>query len=150
MKTLLAFTIAVITVAGTGLVMAEKVDTPGKGLREEATHIVTGEVAAIYQRRETVGDWRYTRYCAEVRISKVEKDAGKDLAKDGLVYVRYWRRSWVGDGPMPPSTSGHRGLPKAGENLRIYLARNAYDGFTFDNKDGGYNVLGANGFEKLP
>jgi hypothetical protein len=31
----------------------------------------------------------------------------------------------------------------------VYLARNAYDGYTFDNKDGGFNVIGANGFETL-
>ena len=31
----------------------------------------------------------------------------------------------------------------------MYLARNAYDGFGADNKDGGLNVIGANGFEKL-
>jgi len=28
----------------------------------------------------------------------------------------------------------------------IYLAKNAYDGFTRDNHDGGFNVIGANGF----
>jgi hypothetical protein len=33
--------------------------------------------------------------------------------------------------------------------VRIYLARNAYDGYTYENKDGGFNVLGVNGFEKL-
>jgi hypothetical protein len=31
----------------------------------------------------------------------------------------------------------------------VYLARNAHDGFDPDNKDGGFNVIGANGFEKL-
>jgi hypothetical protein len=50
----------------------------------------------------------------------------------------------------PPSTSGHRGLPEEGDRVRVYLARNAYDGFTDQNEDGGYNVIGANGFELLP
>ena len=87
-------------------------------------------------------------HCAEIRISKVEK--GKDVTAGGLAYVRYWTRQWTGPGDMPPSTNGHRGLPKAGEILRIYLARNAYDGFSNENNDGGFNVIGANGFEKLP
>ena len=30
------------------------------------------------------------------------------------------------------------------------LARNAYDGFTQDNTDGGFNVIGPNGFEPTP
>ena len=28
-------------------------------------------------------------------------------------------------------------------------AKNDYDGFTFEDKDGGFNVLGDNGFKKL-
>jgi hypothetical protein len=131
-----------------GIAAAEKVDTPPKGLFAGATHVIQGKVTAVYDRQETVGSWRYTRYCAEVLITKVEK--GKGLAAKGLVYARYWKRRWVGPGDMPPSTNGHRGLPKAGETLRIYLAKNAYDGFSNENTDGGFNVLGANGFEKLP
>ncbi len=150
MKTIAILSVIAVAVTLTSLALAEKVDMPPKGLRECATHIVQGKVVAIYERQETIGEWKYTRYCAEVRITKIEKDSGKDLAVNGLVYVRYWKRSWVGRRDMPPSTSGHRGLPKAGAVLRIYLAKNAYDGFTHENKDGGYNVIGANGFEKLP
>jgi hypothetical protein len=39
-------------------------------------------------------------------------------------------------------------LPQPKERFRIYLARNAYNGFGHTN-DGGYDVIGANGFEKL-
>lgn len=66
-----------------------------------------------------------------------------------VVSARYWQRAWVGQGQIPPSTIGHRGLPADGDTLRIYLAKNVYDGFTQDNKDGGFNVIGANGFEKV-
>jgi hypothetical protein len=31
----------------------------------------------------------------------------------------------------------------------VVLARNAYGGFGFDNKDGGLNVIGANGFREV-
>jgi hypothetical protein len=128
-------------------VAAEKVDMPREGLEKTATHIVVGEVRAIYTRQETAGDWRYTRYLAEVAAKEVEK--GEGLAP-GLVYVRYWHREWHGGRTPPLDTAGHRGLPKEGETLRIYLARNAYDGFTKENADGGFNVIGANGFERLP
>jgi len=125
---------------------AEKANTPPAGLKKVATHIVKGEVKAVYSRSEREGKWKYTRYVAEVKIGAVEK--GKGLTAGGLVYVRYWTRSWAGFGTPPPSTSGHRGLPKAGETLRIYLAQNSYDGFATDNKDGGFNVIGANGFDR--
>jgi hypothetical protein len=124
---------------------AEKVNMSSDELRSTATHVVTGKVNAVYQRTDTDGDWRYTRYVAEVRVGKCEK--GDGIKKGDLVYIRYWRRGWVGKGRVPPSTTGHRGLPNTGDSLRVYLARNAYDGFSMDNKDGGFNVIGANGFQ---
>ena len=127
-------------------VQAEKVDMSAEDLRKTATHIVTGQVVAIYERTQTDGDWKYTRYVAEVRVAECEK--GDGLKKGDLVYIRYWRRGWQGKGDPKPDTSGHRGLPSDGATIRAYLARNAYDGFG-ETKDGGFNVIGANGFEKL-
>ena len=130
------------------LAMAEKPNMTPAALRKTATHVVVGKVTAIYTRVSMEGRWRYTRYVAEVKIHKVEK--GDSLKAGGLVYARYWDREWLGR-DMPTSTSGHRGLPKEGETLRMYLARNARDGFSGadKNNDGGYNVVGANGFERL-
>lgn len=116
-------------------------------MRKKATHVIVGKVVGVFERSETVGDWKYTRYVAEIRVDESEKGDGVD--KGSLVYARYWRRRWIGQGRVPLSTSGHRGLPGEGETPRIYLARNAYDGFSRDNMDGGFNVIGANGFEKL-
>jgi hypothetical protein len=125
---------------------AEKVNMSPEELRETATHVVTGKVAAVYARTAKEGDWEVTRYVAEVRVDKSEK--GDGIAKGDLVYARYWQRGWIGKGQQPPSTSGHRGIPSEGQTLRIYLSRNAYDGFG-ETKDGGLNVIGANGFEAL-
>jgi hypothetical protein len=141
---LLAVAASVVLVCA---VRAEKVNMSPEQLRKTATHVVTGQVTAVYARTETEGDWKYTRYVAEVRVGECEK--GDGVKKGDLVYVRYWRRTWVGKGRVPPSSGGHRGLPSAGESIRVYLARNAYDGFTPNNKDGGFNVIGANGFETL-
>lgn len=124
---------------------AEKVNLTPEQLRQTATHVVTGKVSASYQRIEKAGDWNYTKYVAEVRVDQCEKGDGID--KNELLYVRYWTKAWVGRGPPPPDTSGHRGLPRDGQTIRVYLARNAYDGFG-DTKDGGFNVIGANGFEE--
>ncbi len=124
----------------------DKVDMTPVDLEKTATHVVLGEVTSIYTKEETVGKWCYTRYLAEVHVADVEKGIG--LAKGELIYARYWTRRYLGQ-VAPPSTNGHRGLAKEGETLRIYLARNAYDGFQRINDDGGFNVIGANGFEKL-
>ena len=143
-------TCALLVLAGLGFhstARAEKVPLSPEELKATATHIVTGEVTAVYARTETAGDWRYTRYVAEVRVGATEK--GDGLKAGDLVYVRYWNKAWIGGGQPPPDTAGHRGIPAAGEAHRIYVAKNAYDGFG-TTKDGGFNVIGANGFEMLP
>lgn len=127
-------------------VHAEKVDLTPEQLRETATHIIVGAVVQVYERKETGKDWNTTHYLAEIRTREIEK--GDGIKKGDLVYIRYWKRTWVGAGAPPPDTAGYRGLPKSGESLRIYMARNGYDGFG-TTSDGGYNVIGANGFEKL-
>lgn len=126
---------------------AEKAPLSPEELRETATHVIVGAVTAIYTRTETAGDWQYTRYVAEVRVAESEK--GDGLKQGDLAYARYWHRRWISPRRQEPNTNGHRDLPNQGETVRIYMARNAYDGFTFENKDGGFNVIGANGFEKV-
>jgi hypothetical protein len=138
---------ALLTLLAFSPLVAEKVDMSPEQLRKTATHVVKGKVQAIYSRVETDANWKTTRWLAEVAIEEAEK--GEGLAKGGLVYARYWTREWVGRGDMPSGTNGHRGLPKEGQSLRIYLAKDAYDGFGDGGKDGGYNVIGANGFEAI-
>lgn len=123
---------------------AEKADLSPKELKETATHVVQGQVVAIYERKFQTDDWAYTQFLAEVKVSEPEK--GKDFKKDELIYIRYWHRGWIADRDPEPNTSGHRGLPAEGDLVRVYLSRNAYDGFG-TTKDGGFNVIGANGFE---
>lgn len=123
---------------------AEKVDMSPDELRETATHVVKGQVVAIYERKFNTDDWAYTQFLAEVKVAEPEK--GKDLKQDELVYIRYWHRDWIANRDPEPNTNGHRGLPAEGDLIRVYLSRNAYDGFG-TTKDGGFNVIGANGFE---
>lgn len=124
----------------------ERVDMPREWLKNTATHVIIGTVTAVYESKVDDKEWATTRCVAEVRIKTAEKGAG--LNTDDLVYVRYWHRRWISTSPPRPDTNGHRGLPSPGQTLRIYLARNAYNGAGTSN-DGGFDVVFANGFEKL-
>jgi len=137
----------VVVLAVVATARAEKAPLSPEDLLKTATHVVVGQVTAIYTRTETAGDWQYTHYVAEVRVAEAEK--GDGLKKGDLVYARYWHRGWVGKTKQPPSTSGHTGTPGKGDTVRVYMAKNAYDGFTEANHDGGFNVIGGNGFETM-
>lgn len=126
---------------------AEKAPSSPEVLKKTATHIVTATVKSIYSRTEIDGDWKFIRYVAEVKVEEIEK--GEGIKKDDLIYVRYYSRVWNGAGDPPPSESGHYPTPDKNEKMRIYLAKNAYDGYSNANNDGGFNVLGANGWEEL-
>lgn len=147
--TMRALTMSLVLACAAGAALAivaprrEKADLSPEALRSTATHIVLGEVKQIWTRAESSGSWDTTRYVAEIAVELVEK--GEGLEPGALVYARYWHREWDGWGAPPADTNGHRGLPRAGERVRVYLARDAYDGFG-DTRDHGFNVIGANGF----
>ncbi|MFK8112439.1 MAG: hypothetical protein AB8B91_09560 [Rubripirellula sp.] len=135
---------------GFGLMLearAEKARMTREDNLKTATHVLLGKVVAVYSRQKTIKGWDYTHYLAEILPEKIEKGTGIPLKQP--VYVRYWKRRWVGLTIQPPSTNGHRGLPVESDRVRVYLARNAYDGATNDNQDGGLNVIGMDGFEIL-
>lgn len=143
---LCAFAFVSLLLLPASVLRAEKIPTPPAQLRKQATHVVQGTVKAVYTRTSREGGYRLSRHVAEVEVLEIEK--GEGLEKGGLVYVRYWERGWVGPGKPPPGTNGHMGLPAEGETLRLYLVRNGYDGFG-TTQDGGFNVYGRNGFERI-
>lgn len=125
---------------------AEKVPMSEAQMKKMATHIVTGKVTAIYTKKVKQGSYEVTKHLAELQVTAVEK--GEGISKEAPLYVRYWTQRFTGWGSPPPGTNGHHPLPKEGGTHRVYLARKAYDGFhpKAKNDDGGYNVLGANGW----
>ena len=127
--------------------VAEKPLSSPAQLAAGATHIVRGTVARVLTRVRRSGTWENTDYVAEVKVAAVEK--GEGLRLDRPLYARYWTKHWKGPGYPPSGTSGHSSLPKEGAAVRLYLARNANDGFGTEQHDGGYNVLGVNGIQLL-
>ena len=128
-----------------------------EGLTSVATHIVIGTVVRVYSVDENEPGYSYKRSIAEIVVETVEKAPGDgsptlDTSLEGqLVYTRWFVRRDV-QSPPRPGGSGHYGwTPSRGDRVRVYLARDAYDGFLTaeGNADGGYNVVVPNGFEKL-
>ncbi len=135
-----------LTLLLTSPALAEKAPYSTEQLRRTATHVVVGKVQAIYTRKEREGNYEYVRKVAEVRIDKLEKGKGPS----GVIYVRYFDRHWKGRGLVPPGGGSHWPQPKRGGTYRFYLARNAYDGWSSEGtKDGGYNVVYANGVQPV-
>ncbi len=143
----IAFIVLMAVCVAPEITFAEKANESPVNLRNMASHVIVGKVVAVYQLSEVDKDWNYTRYVAEIRVKDCEK--GDGIKKGELVYARYWTRAWHSNRPPVPDTSGYRGLPSTGETVRVYLARNAYDGTGYGNTGGGFDVIFPNGFERL-
>ena len=111
---------------------------PPEVLTERASHILEGKVGRIYSTAEDRGDWRYQHKVAAIGIEHVKKGTG--VSTGDRLYVRFWNKQWIGKGPLPPGFSGHRGIPRLGEKVRVYLT---------NGQDGGFDVLAPNGFQKV-
>ena len=132
------------------LSQAARAPSSKEKLARIATHIVIGQVRAIYSHKEEEGipivsGYEYDRKVSEVKIEKVEK--GK--ISESLVYVRYWSRAWKGIGLPPPGGQSYHPQPRNGELCRFYLSKNSFDGWSDENQDGGYNVVYLNGVQTL-
>ena len=94
-------------------------------LQQLSSLVVKGRVQRIYSTVEVSKGVQYTRSVAEISVLAVEKG----VPPDGLLYARFWRSRWVGDGPAPTTGYGHRGIPAAGNTVRVFLVRAHDDGF---------------------
>lgn len=105
-------------------------------LADEATHVIVGEVRAVYSTKHTSREWEDTDWVAEIAVMATEKGAG--VHSGDVVYAHFWnKKSLVKDNPEPYSR-GHDGVSK-GDLARVYLKR----------KHGAYHVLLPNGFDTL-
>jgi hypothetical protein len=143
-----------VVMLGLGLTLSQALALKRKLSTEElkstATHIVVGTVQAIYQRKVEEPERSGIAYVAEVRVKEVEK--GQGIKSGDLLYTRYsdvHKVVEMRNGRKVSFEGPYLNEPETGQTLRIYLARNAYDGATNENNDGGFNVIYSNGFEKL-
>lgn len=102
-------------------------------LKSESSHIVIGNVRAVYSTTEKSKNWQDTSFIAEISLVSVEKGAGLHVGE--VIYAHYWKKRWIGKGNPDPHASGHSGVSK-GDVVRAFLQR----------KDSAYHVLLPNGF----
>jgi hypothetical protein len=128
---------------------AERVPLSPEDKKAEATHIVKGVVKAIYSREAETTLYGKgtveTRFLLEIEVQGVEK--GNGLAKGDLIYARCWRLKKRGVRGAVPGPSGHFGIPKEGEEVRVLLAKGKYS--PTGQADKGWAVVYPNGIEKL-
>lgn len=122
-----------------GAAVAEIRNRSAEELAKAAGTIVAGKVSRIYSRTEPRGKYEHTDHIAEIVIDEVRK--GQDFKPGDRVYVRYWRKRYVGTGNPEPGHYGHRGVPQEGERGVAYLKGNRSDGC---------DVLSPNGFSRMP
>ena len=120
-------------------VAASEAEIPNKSpekLQQVATHVVVGDVERIYKTvQKTSSHFEHTYSVAEVTIGEVKK--GGEVVAGDRIFVRFWRKRWIGKGRPAPDHYGHRGVPKEGEQATIYLK---------GSRQNGYDVVSPNGF----
>lgn len=138
---------AAVLVLGTmALVLHAEVPNQSVGsLKKNSTHIVTGKVTKVTEISSKlgkgdlfIGNTDEIKGVCEITVTTCEKGEGIEIAK--IVKARYEQSLWIGAGPSPPRSSGHRGIPKKGDTVRVYLLK---------AKDGGYDAAFPNGFEHI-
>lgn len=117
---------------------AELVDQSKEKLQASASHILLGTVERTYERKEQRDGFEYTYMVAEISVERVEK--GADVVANDRVFVRYWRKEWLGNGNPPTDHFGHRGIPTNKETAEIYVR---------GDRKTGFDVLSPNGFFKI-
>ncbi|HIK91419.1 MAG TPA: hypothetical protein EYG03_05460 [Planctomycetes bacterium] len=136
---LVALALPVVFLSLTPIARAEIVPRSQKQLESMASHVVNGEVKNIYSREERKGNFEYTHFVAEIAVRQVSK--GKDLAAKDRVYVRYWRKVWLGRKEDTPSDPyGQYPRPTKGDVVDLYLQ---------GNRAAGHDVAYPNGFYKI-
>ncbi|MFK7850573.1 MAG: hypothetical protein AB8D78_06300 [Akkermansiaceae bacterium] len=83
--------------------------------REDASHVVVGKVSEVFKS----DGQEYVAYVVKIQVEKVEK--GKGPAKGHFFYAEcFERKPHEGPGVPEPGASGHTGVPKAGERIRVF------------------------------
>lgn len=105
-------------------------------LSESASHALVGKVVRTYERQERdQHDFEYTYGVAEISVDSVGK--GSEIASSDRVFVRYWRKKWIGTGDPPPDHYGHWSIPNATDTVVAYVK---------GDRKTGFEVLSPNGF----
>ncbi|GHC67748.1 hypothetical protein GCM10007100_39830 [Roseibacillus persicicus] len=83
--------------------------------KESASHVVVGEVTKVFK-----SDGKdYVGYVVRIKVEMFEKGTGP--AKGHHFYVEcFERKPHEGPGRPAPGASGHSGVPKVGERVRIF------------------------------
>ncbi len=118
---------------------AEIPDKSRDDLLEEGTQAFTGRVERLYRATPVNGGgFEFTHSVAEMTVASVEK--GTDIRPGDRVFVRHWRKRWVGKGQPPPDHYGHRTVPAEKQTVAVFVS---------GTRQAGYDVLSPNGYSEV-
>lgn len=94
--------------------------------RDEADHVVTALVGAVYTRTRTIDagtafETQQIEYVIELDVQEVHR--GKEATVGKRFYVHCFKRDASALKPgatPPPGMSGHRAIPKEGQTVKAY------------------------------
>ncbi len=108
-------------------------------LAERCSHAFEGVVVQIYTTvKQTSADFEHTYGIAEVDVRDVNK--GDEMEPGDRVYVRFWRKRWVGIGKAEPDHYGHWNIPSQGDRVRVYVKGDGKAGFDVMSPNGFFEV----------
>lgn len=85
--------------------------------KDAASHVVVGEVTEVVKLGGGGGE--HIEYRVRIQVEAVEK--GKGPAKGQDFYARCFQSTpFKGSGSRPPGVSGHSGVPKVGDRVRVF------------------------------
>jgi len=107
-------------------------------LHKISSDVVVGTVVRVYTHEKVTQFYKTTFCISEIAVEQVLK--GEEIQAADRVYAKYYYKTWIGDGQVPPGWNGQRGLP-SGYRIKVYLR---------GSKSTGFKVVEPNGFAAFP
>ena len=84
--------------------------------RKDATHVVVGEITKVFKSEGK----EYISYVVRIRVEVLEKGSGA-VAGQHFYAECFQRIPHNGPGVAAPGASGHSGVPKVGDRVRVFV-----------------------------
>ena len=117
---------------------AEMAPMSESNLLARATHVVSGRVVDVIERRQAQHQGERIDGQAVIEVDVVQK--GNEVKPGERMAVRYWRVIPDPTKPVAPGHYGHWGVPPMAASVQVFVS---------GSRNAGYDVLSPNGFYRM-